>query len=178
MQHDGSQHHPLDRGLNRTARQRAILLRHTYGLVTHNPRIRIARERISGAARAFGRTGSSSTLRGGHTVVATKKCPLNCNEILTPQNWNCGPWKSGNPQTGFPLSHRPDSLRQQGKDLFMDLIALPPRGGHPGRRCGVVGVSSGGWSRPGAARPGRERNQGASPSGGDAGPRARRGVLR
>jgi hypothetical protein len=26
----------------------------------------------------------------------------------------CGPWKSGNPKPGFPLSHRPDSLRQQG----------------------------------------------------------------
>jgi hypothetical protein len=25
----------------------------------------------------------------------------------------CGPWKSGNPKTGFPLSHRPDSLRRK-----------------------------------------------------------------
>jgi len=26
----------------------------------------------------------------------------------------CGPWKSGNPRAGFPLSHRPESPRQQG----------------------------------------------------------------
>ena len=27
----------------------------------------------------------------------------------------CGRWKSGNPKAGFPLSHRPESLRQQGE---------------------------------------------------------------
>jgi hypothetical protein len=27
----------------------------------------------------------------------------------------CGRWKSGNPKAGFPLSHHPDSLRQQGE---------------------------------------------------------------
>jgi hypothetical protein len=30
----------------------------------------------------------------------------------------CGRWKSGNPTPGFPLSHRPDSLRQQGRQAF------------------------------------------------------------
>src|ERR1700687_1617536 len=27
-----------------------------------------------------------------------------------------GPWETGNPKAGFPLSHRPDSLRQQGRN--------------------------------------------------------------
>src|SRR5262249_15662756 len=34
-----------------------------------------------------------------------------------------GPWKSGNPTAGFPLSHRPDSLRQQGKTLYGNVPA-------------------------------------------------------
>src|SRR5712692_9155041 len=32
----------------------------------------------------------------------------------------CGRWKSGNPKPGFPLFHRPDSLRQQGGKPFME----------------------------------------------------------
>src|SRR5580704_7655559 len=28
---------------------------------------------------------------------------------------NCGPWKSGNPRSGFPLSHRPECLRRKEK---------------------------------------------------------------
>jgi hypothetical protein len=30
---------------------------------------------------------------------------------------NCGPWKSGNPKSGFPLFHRPESPAAQGKEL-------------------------------------------------------------
>ena len=29
---------------------------------------------------------------------------------------NCGPWKSGNPKPGFPLSHRPECLRRKEKN--------------------------------------------------------------
>jgi hypothetical protein len=28
----------------------------------------------------------------------------------------CGPWKSGNPKSGFPLSHSPESPAAQGKE--------------------------------------------------------------
>jgi hypothetical protein len=31
------------------------------------------------------------------------------------KNFFCGPWKSGNPNPGFPLFHRPDSLRRKEK---------------------------------------------------------------
>src|SRR5438105_3261003 len=31
---------------------------------------------------------------------------------------NCGPWENGNPKPGFPLSHRPDSLRRKEGDRF------------------------------------------------------------
>src|SRR5438128_5494169 len=30
-----------------------------------------------------------------------------------------GPWKSGNPKAGFPLSHRPDSLRRKEEKPFL-----------------------------------------------------------
>jgi hypothetical protein len=30
---------------------------------------------------------------------------------------NCGPWKIGNPKSGFPLFHRPESPAAQGKKL-------------------------------------------------------------
>src|SRR5271169_2105966 len=31
------------------------------------------------------------------------------------ENFLCGPWKSGNPKAGFPLSHHPGSLRRKVK---------------------------------------------------------------
>jgi hypothetical protein len=30
---------------------------------------------------------------------------------------NCGPWESGNPKPGFPLSHSPDSLRRKENSI-------------------------------------------------------------
>src|SRR5690348_2461496 len=49
------------------------------------------------------------------------------------RNGKCGPWKSGNPRPGFPLSHRPDSLRQQGGKPFCGITLRAAFGGEGGR---------------------------------------------
>jgi len=38
-------------------------------------------------------------------------------KMKTQTKKNCGPWESGNPKPGFPLSHRPESPAAQGKEL-------------------------------------------------------------
>jgi hypothetical protein len=39
-------------------------------------------------------------------------------KLKTKTKKNCGPWKSGNPKTGFPLFHRPECLRRKEKRPF------------------------------------------------------------
>jgi hypothetical protein len=44
-----------------------------------------------------------------------KKNPIANLKRNTKTKKKCGPWKSGNPNPGFPLFHRPDSLRRKEK---------------------------------------------------------------
>ena len=57
--------------------------------------------RISGAS-------ANSARRPQTTGRAENLLFLNEDEKDQKRRINCGPWKSGNPKPGFPLSHRPD----------------------------------------------------------------------
>ena len=78
----------------------------------------------------------------------------------------CGRWKSGNPTAGFPLSHRPDSLRRKVKTSLIE----PPRRAaprtHESGAAGVCGLAA--W-----AAPSPESNPRATRGHADAGRRAR-----
>ncbi|MGH9661166.1 MAG: hypothetical protein ACRD96_21645, partial [Bryobacteraceae bacterium] len=41
---------------------------------------------------------------------------------------SCGPWKSGNPKAGFPLFHRPDSLRRKESAYQYERRNITPSG--------------------------------------------------
>jgi hypothetical protein len=52
-------------------------------------------------------------------------------EAKQEESKECGPWKSGNPKAGFPLSHGPGSLRQQGGNPLTEklgVLLLPTNG--------------------------------------------------
>jgi hypothetical protein len=52
---------------------------------------------------------------GRQSRHSSKKTHFKIERRTPKQEFLSGRWESGNPKTGFPLSHRPDSLRRKEK---------------------------------------------------------------
>src|ERR1017187_3244647 len=78
--------------------------------------------RPAGSVAATAVKGSRSPKRAEEMAGLSSGDPILSQELNTEDKriLNYGRWKSGNPKTGFPLSHRPDRLRQQGRKPIIE----------------------------------------------------------
>src|SRR6478609_3684021 len=82
------------------------------------------------AARRRARAGGARSNARDQGVASEKGCCLLLfYKLERPKTKkNCGPWKSGNPKPGFPLSHRPECLRRKEKTaVYTKRLTHPSR---------------------------------------------------
>src|SRR5215467_10605585 len=60
----------------------------------------------------------SPSTRDSHISTAPATRPVFVEQRKTARRIYLGGWESGNPEAGFPLSHRPDQPAAQGKNHF------------------------------------------------------------
>jgi hypothetical protein len=78
----------------------------------------VATEPITGLSarrRAEANEGAGSAQARAESKQENATYKLKFKIKVKSKNFLMGPWKNGNPNPGFPLSHRPDSLRREEK---------------------------------------------------------------